>query len=230
MDESLQKSCLKIMEKILKRPSSRMFVNPVDDTMEGMEGFYLRIRKPMSLGQIQGNLLTNEYSSVKELKYDFSLIQTNSEKFFGRNSYIAIAAKELHDSFEKMVDKLQEEDSKVWFKDVEKLEREIDKIIDNGPQEFKKYSPTRFIFPKLPKMDVKTIKSFIEASNMLNSKDDAVEFLQIILRFHPNLGVYSKNVEVDLDSLSNEALWAVYAYSQRRFIEEKKEYPNVDSQ
>ncbi|KAH0790459.1 Bromodomain containing protein [Histomonas meleagridis] len=205
-----------------------MFVNPVDDTMEGMEDYYTRIRKPMTLGQIQGNLLTNEYSSIKELRYDFSLVHTNTEKFFGRNSYYAMAAKELRDSFEKMLSTLKEETFKNWSKKVMKLEKELYQEIDDASEKIQKYSPTRFVFPKLPQMDVTTIKSFIKASNELCNKKDAHEFLQIVLRYHPNLGVHSKSVEIDLDNLCNEAVWAVYAYSQKRFLEDQKEYPVVN--
>lgn len=211
----------------MEKPISQMFINSVSEGEEGMEGYYTRIKKPMTLEQIHAKLLGNEYSSINEIKQSFQLIQSNAERFFGKGSYYSLVARELRNQFLKELAKMDENNPKVWAKRVSDADQKLEALFNQAPEKLKSRYMKKFTLEPLPKMKTRTMKMLIEATSELNNKKDALSFMNIILRFHPDMNVYSKDVEVDMDILSNETLWAIYAFTKKRFEEEKKDFPQM---
>ena len=227
MEHEIAEECVRIMKEIVKKPIALMFLNSVNESEDGMEDYYSIIRKPITLGEIQNKLQSNEYSSIQELKSDFQLIQANADKFFGKRSYYSIAAKELRACFLKMLERIEERNPKVWIKNVDTIDHNIQWLLNNMPENIKSKNQRTITLEPLPKMKNKTMRMLIDATAELNDKKVAQRFMDIILKFHPDMNIYSKDVEVDMDILSNETLWAIYWFTKKRFEEENKKFPEM---
>lgn len=228
MHEEQQRWCLDVMERLKKRPCAALFLNPVDEHEEGMSSYYIRIRNPMDLIQIEAKLLTNEYEDIEDWKDDVKLIWTNAERFHGKDSFVASLAAELRAHFLRIVDKEQSMMTlKSWTTDVKKISRKLEDMLSKAPDLVNRNSPTCIQLPTVPKMDTKTIQRLVDTTAELTSKEDAREMVKIVLKFEPGTQLLSKDVQMDVDAMKPITLRALEQYVQARFEELGKEFPDV---
>ena len=226
MDEDLQRWCLDVMERVMKRPCAALFLHPVDEHEEGMSSYYIRIRNPMDLGQIQAKLLTSEYQDTDDWRDDMKLIWTNAERFHGKDSYVSALASELRATFLKILDEEPREITmKSWLADFKKKTQKLEKIIANAPDDVVKYRPTCIQLPSVPKMESKRIQRLVDTSQELTSKEDAREMLKIVMKYEPNVQVMSKDVQMDVDSLRPITMHSLEQYVRNRYEDLEKTFP-----
>lgn len=225
MEAEDQEYALGIMEELMKKPASLPFVKPVDADDEDAANYYVKIRRPMDLGTIQGKLLTNEYRNLAEWEKDISLIWSNAERFYGKNDLTTAMAYEFRNHFEKITADPIPDNTKAWFNEVTNLQKKLDDIISRAPTNLSKYWKKEIKIKALPKMSIREVKNLVTASAKLTDQSDARSMFSIISDLNPNVTAYSENVQLDLDTVTPKTHWALEWYIRRRFEEEGLEYP-----
>lgn len=228
MEETQQRMCLDIMERLMKRPCAALFIDPVDEHEDGMSSYYMKIRTPMDLGQIQAKLLTNEYLDIDEWKDDIKLIWTNAERFHGKDSFVASLANEFKAQFFKMLDEEPNENTlKNWINSLKLQNRKLEQILTNAPIDVANNRPTVIELPAIPKMDTKAIQRLVDTSAQLTSKDDAREMVKIVLKHESGVQLLSKDVQMDVDALKPITMYSLERYIRDRFAERGKVFPEL---
>ncbi|OHS93519.1 Bromodomain containing protein [Tritrichomonas foetus] len=225
MNTSEQSWCLEVMEKLMRYPCAKPFIDPVDDKEEGFENYYKKIKDPIDLGQIQAKLLTNEYTGFSEVKHDISIIVKNTERFWSRNDIRTAMAREMQERFLSIIKHKEMKDPKNWIVEILELQEKVERIVHDAPQAVKSHCKTMITALPLPVMTAAEIKKLVEASEQLKEKKDAQNMLQIILDVHPYMAITSKDMIVNIDSLENTALWLLHDYINKRFDDLGLEYP-----
>lgn len=72
---------LKIIKKLLEKPESHNFRDPVDYKGLGLPNYLDIVKVPMDLGTVKGRLEKKYYKSNAEVKYDLDLIWNNCQSF-----------------------------------------------------------------------------------------------------------------------------------------------------
>ncbi|KAK8852461.1 hypothetical protein M9Y10_017437 [Tritrichomonas musculus] len=219
MDKREISYCIKILENLIDKPCAKPFVNPIDDKEEGCELYYKRIKSPIFLSTIQEKLLTNEYSSLDDIKHDISVIIKNTERFFGKNNYQSSMAHEMEKQFSRLIEKEEYNDQKVWITKIAELQERVENIIQNAPPIVKSQCKTISSVPALPPMRKDEIDNFIKITGQLTDKKDVHKMLQIILDLQPEIQITSKEMEIDISLLDNGTRWMIQDYAERRLKE-----------
>jgi hypothetical protein len=126
----LADQCRKITEKLIICPLSQPFRDPVDDSMEGALSYYQKIKTPMDLNKVLGNLRQSRYHSVDAWKADVRLIWRNSIDYNGDDSFYALFAKELSRQFERYCKEIASNDWELWAKRIRKGQAKLAQYIE----------------------------------------------------------------------------------------------------
>jgi hypothetical protein len=224
MDEKERLWCLDVTERLIALPSAALFLAPVSNKEKGMKNYYVKVRNPVDLGGIKGKLLTKEYATFKEWKSDVKMIWKNAERFYGKKSMKTALAFELHKRFRKMCEE-RPISLKAWCETfrtaTNKLELLTTKTIPNSVL---RHSPTCIQIPEVPETPNSVISKIVEASKELANRDDARRMMRLVLKFHPEMSLTSKDMRIDIDTLSPIAIWSLDRYIRTKFEEMGKEY------
>jgi hypothetical protein len=190
-----------------------------------MANYYLKIRNPMDLGQIQAKLLMNEYDSVEDWKNDVKLVWTNAERFHGPYSCVGAVGAELRKRFTKMIDDESENSLKSWAARFRHVTTRLDILTRSAPPSISRYSQTSIQVPRVPKPHYRAIRNLIASSAQLTEAKDAQDMFRIIQQFAPGTPLMGKTMKMDLDRLPHVAFWAIERFVKKRFTELGKTYP-----
>ncbi|EAX91563.1 Bromodomain containing protein [Trichomonas vaginalis G3] len=215
-----------IMDDLIKRPCAQPFMQPMSPDDEDAPNYYIKIRRPMDLGTIQGKILTNKYKSFSDWEKDLNLIWTNAERFYGKNHNITCMGQELKKYYNKILDKELPQTMREWVTEVANLQKKLDSIVKQAPQELSKYWKKEIKLKPLPPMKINQIRSLVSASALLSEKEDARAMFGIINNLNPEVQAFSEDVTLDLDSLSTKTHWMLRWYIERRLEEDGLRYPN----
>jgi hypothetical protein len=131
---------------------------------------------------------------------------------------------ELRRKFRKMCEE-KPDSLKAWSETfrtaTNRLELLTTKIIPNSVL---KHGPTCIQVPKVPEMPNSVISKIVEASQELANRDDARRMMRLVLKFHPEISLTSKDMKIDIDTLSPIAVWSLDRYIRTKFQEMGKEY------
>ena len=226
MDEEQQGRCLDVMERLMKRPCAAMFLEPVDKDQDGMSSYYVVIRNPMDLGQVQAKLLMQEYSDCEEWKNDVKTIWQNAERFHGKDSYVTSLAHQLFKTFTKMAKSITNEPPmKEWASSFKDLSDRLRDLVAHVPPAIAKSTATYIHVPEIKPMPSKSIQRLVETVRELTDREDAREMAAIVARYEPDIQFMSKNVQLDADILKPITMAALERYVKQRFEKLGKTFP-----
>lgn len=226
MEKSEITWCVKILENLIDRPCAKPFVNPIDDKEEGCETYYKRIKSPIFLSTIQEKILTNEYSSLDDIKHDISIIVKNTERFFSKSSFQSAMAREMEKQFNHLIEKEEYGNQKVWINKIIELQEKIEQVIRDAPQIVKSHCKTISSIPAFPPVKAEEIDNLIKKTEKLKDKKDVHKMLEIMLDIHPEIQITSKEMEIDISEDDKAAYWLLHEYVEKRFKELGIEDPN----
>lgn len=215
-----------IMDELIKRPCAKLFMQPMSPDDEDAPNYYIKIRRPMDLGTIQGKILTNDYKSFAEWEKDLNLIWTNAERFYGKNHHISCMANILKEHYNKYLDRELPGTMREWISEVSKLQQKLDTIVKKAPQELAKNWKREIKLKPLPAMKVSQIRNLVNASALLTDKEDARAMFGIIHNLNPEIQAFSEDVTLDLDSLSTKTHYMLQWYIAKRLEEDGLQYPS----
>ena len=226
MDKTETTWCIKILENLTDRPCAKPFINPVDDKEEGCELYYKRIKSPIFLSTIQEKLLTNEYSSLDDIKHDISVIVKNTDRYFNKGSFQSSLAHEMEKQFNRLIEKEEYRNQKVWIGKIVELQEKVENVIRIAPPVVKSHCKTMITVPPFPSMRGDELENLIKMTEQLKDKKDVHKMLEIVLNQHPEIQITSKEMEIDIGHLDKATLWLLQDYVERRFKELEIEWPN----
>ncbi|KAI8141998.1 hypothetical protein BJV82DRAFT_616718 [Fennellomyces sp. T-0311] len=95
------KKCRRILGKIQRHKSALVFLQPVDEELDGAPGYYKIIKKPMDLGTIRSKLEKGEYTTYQQMDEDIRLMLSNCFAYNGPGTYVHNEAQTLEAVLEK---------------------------------------------------------------------------------------------------------------------------------
>lgn len=118
---SLMKSCVQVLQKLMKHKHGWIFNVPVDAVGMGLHDYYEIIKKPMDLGTVKANLSKNVYATPEEFASDVRLTFNNALTYNPKGHDVYTMAEQLLVRFEELYRPLQEK-----FEDCLRQERDFD--------------------------------------------------------------------------------------------------------
>jgi hypothetical protein len=182
LSPAMRDTCLEIMDRLMKRPCARLFLEPVNPDRDGAPNYFTIVKHPVDLGTIRRRLAEDEYTSVAAWSRDMSLIWGNAEKFNGRDSILCSTAMQFRRTFEKEYRKLKTLSIQKWAQTVSELKDQLDDLFDSPPEPVANFATIS------EKPDPNQLKLFTEeekdqfsrATMKVSSKQDAKKMVHII--------------------------------------------------
>ncbi|KAH0788699.1 Bromodomain containing protein [Histomonas meleagridis] len=214
----IKEKCIEIMNKLMERPCSSLFLTPVNPERDGAPDYYNVVKKPVDLGTIKKRLEDDEYQSVNAWAREMSLIWGNAEKFNGKDSILFYLALEIKKHFEKEYQNIADLSLQSWIQTVSKLKDKLDDLLDEPPEPITKFATVS------EKPDPNQLKpftdeemdAFIKSTMYLSSKQDMKKMLHIIRSYEPHFATPSPDMEIDVNTLSVSTLFAMRNYVNQR--------------
>jgi hypothetical protein len=125
--------CLKMLDKIEKRPISVFFRDPMSSETEYMSGYLERPKKPMDLRAVRKAVLDGTYKTINEWGADIRLIWSNAQYCYPQDSPISMMAAELSAWFEKKSTEYPRSEQENWMKKVKKLRVRVRELHETMP-------------------------------------------------------------------------------------------------
>ncbi|KAI8807309.1 hypothetical protein BJ742DRAFT_661105, partial [Cladochytrium replicatum] len=97
------KNCKRILKEIMKHPSARWFIVPVDPVALGIPTYLSIIKNPMDLSTVKSKLDKGSYSNPSEFESDMRLIFNNAMTFNPPLTKVHIDAKVVLGAFESQL-------------------------------------------------------------------------------------------------------------------------------
>lgn len=95
------KSCRRILGKLQKHRSAILFLQPVDEALDGAPDYYKIIKEPMDLGTVKTKLDRGLYSSFEDFESDIRLIFHNCFLYNRPGTYVYNEGQALEAIFDK---------------------------------------------------------------------------------------------------------------------------------
>ncbi|OHT13122.1 Bromodomain containing protein [Tritrichomonas foetus] len=219
--------CIDIMDKLMKLPCAKVFLDPVDPVKDNVPTYLQVIKHPIHLRLINKRLLNNEYSGISHWDKDMNLVWNNAEKFYQKTSYIGILANELHKHYDKEYQRIKLQRLAKWSRAVFGFKSQLEKLFDTIPPvvgalaQFPEKSSTE----KLKPFSEEELNIFIRMSLYLRNSHDSKKMAQIVQHFQPDIVFSSLDNEIDVNDLEITTLYALRDYVTYRLAEMNLVYP-----
>lgn len=77
--------CIDIMDKLMKLPCAKVFLDPVDPVKDNVPNYFQVIKHPIDLKTINKRLLNGDYPGVSQWDKDMNYVWNNAEKFYQKS-------------------------------------------------------------------------------------------------------------------------------------------------
>ncbi|KAI9488830.1 hypothetical protein BDB00DRAFT_25073 [Zychaea mexicana] len=101
------KDCRRILGKLQKNRAALLFVQPVDEALDGAPDYYKIIKEPMDLGTVKAKLDRKIYTSFDEFEKDIRLIFNNCYTYNRHGTYVYNEGQTLESVFDDELRKLR---------------------------------------------------------------------------------------------------------------------------
>jgi hypothetical protein len=125
--------CLKMLDKIEKRPIASFFRDAPSPDTEYMGGYLERPKKPMDLRTVRQRLVDGTYKTMNEWGVDVRLIWSNAHSCYPPESPIYLIALELSAWFEKKWANYPRTQAEHWATKLKKIRPKIRQLRDGMP-------------------------------------------------------------------------------------------------
>jgi hypothetical protein len=215
------------MEKLMKLPCARVFLDPVDPEREEIPNYPQVIKHPVDLKLILKRLNNNEYSLISNWDKDMNFIWNNAEKFYQKNSYMAILANELHRHYEKEYQRIKILRLAKWSRVLFSFKSRMEALFEAIPPVVGALTqcPERTGQNPLKPFGEEELNVFIRMSLYLQNAGDSKKMTQIIKHFQPEVDIPNEDSEIDVNDLSVQTLYALRDFVGFRLAEMNIAYP-----
>ena len=219
--------CIDIMEKLMKLPCAKVFLDPVDPVKDNIPNYPNVIKHPIHLKLINKRLQHNEYSGISHWDKEMNLIWNNAEKFFQKNSYMAILANELHKHYVKEYQRIKLQRLAKWSRVVFSFKSKLEKLFETIPPVVGAIAqfPERNGNDKMKPFSEEELNVFIRMTLYLKNPNDSRKMAQIVQYFQPEIKFDALENEIDVNDINVKTLYALRDYVTYRLAEMNLEYP-----
>lgn len=219
MDPRVADECREVMDELTKRPTSKMFAEPVDPVRDEAPGYFDLVKNPMDLRTIREKLDKGEYSGVEQWKNDVNLVFSNAVLYNGKSSAVGVIAAELQLIFRGMAKMITNNPNVTWLNQLIQLKKELMNHITKFPSEgTAKSSSTvvgtsaeikRFVVKSMTRRELEKL-----AKNLKKLRDPAqIQQLEMILkRGNPEVA-FGNGKTIDLNFLTPSTLRELKEYA-----------------
>lgn len=216
--------CIDIMDKLMKLPCAKVFLDPVDTESEDYRNYLNVVKHPMDLTQIYKRLTGNEYTGITQWDKDMNLIWNNAEKFYTKSSMMAILSGELRRQYEKEYQRIKLLRLAKWSRVVFGFKAKLEALFENIPPvvgamgEFSDGDTTK-------PFSEEELNTFIRMCLYIQNTQDSQKMAQIIHYYQPDFKMEKGTFEIDVNDLSVPTLHALRDFVTFRLAEMNILYP-----
>lgn len=221
MNDKQRHTALGIMDKLLARPASFMFRDPV--TEEEVD-YLSKVPNPIDLTTIKRQLEEKKYKYLTDWFEDIEKVWANTELVFGDFSFEAATAREMRKYFEKLLKPFSSDSISIWTRNVQKYRAKLSKFQLNTPLKIKTFVPTMSLIPppRITPLQLTPheIQEIIIAAESLRDEKDRTELIDIILNHQPQLFDQASLLQIDFGKLNEDTLVEIQNYFKRKNAKE----------
>ena len=210
--------CISIMDDLMKRPCAAAFLDNVDNS---------NVKHPINLNLIYQKLQNNEYSTVSQWDKDMNLIWNNAEKVAGKTHYLFALANELHKKYDKLYQRIKILRLAKWSRVVFSYRTKLENIFESIPPVLGALSqlPERSHDTQLKPFSEEELNLFIRMSAYLTNPIDSKKMAKIVQHYQPDIPIPAGSVELDVNDLQPQTLYALRDFATFRLAEMNIAYP-----
>jgi hypothetical protein len=125
LSRTRKQQCLDVVDRLLSFKIGSLFAQPVDPELDGCPTYLQVITHPMDLSTVRANLENDTYDTVTQWKHDMAFIWDNAVTFNGRNSLLALLARQLQFSFKELTEFITTDEKADWLNQANALRNRI---------------------------------------------------------------------------------------------------------
>ncbi|KAJ4773011.1 Transcription factor GTE1 [Rhynchospora pubera] len=222
-----------ILRQIMKRKWAFPFLKPVNPEALHLHDYYEIIKKPMDLGTIVNRMEAKEesrrYKNVTDICADVRLVFSNAMLYNEPASHAYMMAQELSSQFEKLWYPLslkvveeegRQEEVEIQEARIEKLAQDTDKELMELSRQLEELK--RHVKQRCRKMSYEEKYMLVENMGRL-SVENVNKAAEIIAKYYPDLDASTGDVDLDLNSLSEDGQWRLYHFVKNALKQQERE-------
>jgi hypothetical protein len=147
LSDARTRECLAVMEELLSYRISSMFSQPVDPDRDQCPTYFEVVSRPMDLGTVCNKLRNHEYESISVWQQDVHQVWDNAILFNGRNSMVAMLARQMQMVFRKLTEFITNDERSDWINKLADLRVTLTAVRGQAP---KQLQPQKIVKVKEP--------------------------------------------------------------------------------
>jgi hypothetical protein len=211
----------------MKLPCAKVFLHPVDPIRDDVPNYLQVIKHPVDLNLILKRLQNNEYAGISHWDKDMSFIWSNAEKFYQKDSLMAILANQLRRHYDKQYQRVKVLRLAKWSRVVIGFKARLEALFDQIPPVIGALATfsDKTGQTSLKPFSEEELNIFIRMSLYLQNPVDAKKMAQIIRHCQPELEFGQGENEIDVNDLAIETLYTLRDFVTYRLAEMNIAYP-----
>jgi hypothetical protein len=166
MDRAKREAMLAVVRALIKRPASRVFVDPVVPGDDCPSDYLDVISDPTSLREIATKLEKGEYASLSDCRKEIERCWTNAERYNGVDHPVGQMAASLRARFEKLYRVISVTTVPGFCKEVSRLKSRLGDLINRNP-----WGTTGEAVPEVERISVGDLPSAAELQGLVIASD-----------------------------------------------------------
>ena len=224
LPERTRTICIEIMDKLMKLPCAKIFLEPFDAEHENAPNYYNVVKHPIDLNQIYKRLVNNEYAGISQWDKDMNFIWNNAEKFFTKTSMMGALASELHRHYEKEYQRVKILRLAKWSRVVFGFKTKLETLFESVPPVIGALAQLSNDGPLNP-FSEEELNQFIRMTLYLQNTQDSKRMAQIVQHYQPGCPITKGTVEIDVNDMDVQTLHALRDFVTFRLAEMNIAYP-----
>ncbi|KAK8888699.1 hypothetical protein M9Y10_033434 [Tritrichomonas musculus] len=211
--------CKLITDELISQPLNQYFT-VIDPKKDGLVDYFDIITQPMDFSTIQSKFKSNKYGNEYEWYKDVCLIYENAMKYHPSDSIYHKIAEYCSKQFKKRTTGFEftESSQQEWFNAVCRQMQKLAEAVSKSPVPQGVDPLIISIIEKSKTLTPPPILIIPDIVNKINKlmKDDKCreEIVYILRQLQPSLQFESDDITINLNSLAQSSLNAIYLYSR----------------
>ncbi|EAY11552.1 hypothetical protein TVAG_006270 [Trichomonas vaginalis G3] len=232
LTEELRTCCIQIMEDLMEHPCSIVFsktITPEENPdQDSQQNNIPAIKHPVDLSMIKENLIEYKYKYLIQWESDMKCVWVNPLKANKKDFFTFALAKELKTQFRKLHKRVKLRTLSKWTREASKLKDKIDALLDSPPEQCSQYvilSQKEDFVDCTKEFNEREKTCFGKATFLVPGMQDQKKILSMLNKYKTPLIKENGIINVDLNDLSNQEMYEIRAYIEKRLVELHIPYP-----
>lgn len=228
LSASLKEKCLKVTLMMQNSPCCKIFIEPVDTTVEqDMADYFDVIKDPQDIQTILTRINDNYYQTYEEWEKAMLLVFDNAVKYYGGSDrpIESSMAKVMKKKFLKLCKffTIPYKTQSDWFNCIESLYQKINTTMKKSPPSLKKEFEDKSFSRSADQHN--EIKKLCSSLSRLTDQSSQYEIMQLLTTFGVKIDSKKKENTFKLLQLPQEAVQALMLFTKDKFDDMGLSYP-----